>query len=79
MKVRSPSGASTIEAPILILGTDAVLVTVATDASTAPFQQGTVSAAVLLLAAASGAWAIVAIVAFVMETQSWPSSVARRG
>jgi hypothetical protein len=73
MKVRSASGASTIEVPLLILGTDAVLVTVATDASTAAFQQGTVSAAVLLLAAASAAWAIVAIVAFVKETQIWPA------
>lgn len=69
MKSRSASGASTIEAPLLILGIDAVLVTVATDASTAPFREGTVSAAVLLLGAAS---AIVAIVAFANQTANWP-------
>jgi hypothetical protein len=70
---------STIETALLILGTDAVVASIATDATTAPFAQGPGSAFVLLLAAASAAWSLASLAAYTSGSGTQLSDRAAAG
>lgn len=70
---------STIETALLILGTDAVVASIATDATTAPFAQGPGSAFVLLLAAASAAWSLAGLTAYTRGSGTQLSDRAAAG